>query len=202
MSWECIQKYEEDKCRIEEETLKSTEESLALLHETQECGISTASELYVQGRQLKKIDGQLDHLNNTLVTSQKNINGLTSMFGGLKSWFGNKKKAQDEISVKTILDDDKHIEKSNLEQNMTNYNNFSVQSDAQEVQNPPDFNSRFNNNMSEMSKSISMLKSLATDIGEEIDDQNILISDIARKTEEVDIKILQQNKEMKKILGK
>ena len=53
------------------------------LNETEEIGVNTARELVEQGDKLRAIDERLDHVDNTLSATQKNINSLKSIFGNL-----------------------------------------------------------------------------------------------------------------------
>lgn len=99
-----IQEFEEKKRVSEENSLKSTEETLIILRETQTCGIATAEELSNQGEQLKRIDRRLDDLNGALETSQKQINGLKTMFGGFKNLFGKRDMhAPEKTSTENIV---------------------------------------------------------------------------------------------------
>ncbi|XP_035230195.1 synaptosomal-associated protein 29-like [Stegodyphus dumicola] len=66
----------EERRRIEERTLQSTNNSLGLLHESEQVGILTAEELVKQREQLKNIEENLDIINSTMRTSQKHINSL------------------------------------------------------------------------------------------------------------------------------
>ncbi|GIY95196.1 synaptosomal-associated protein 29 [Caerostris extrusa] len=74
----------EERRRIEERTLQSTNNSLGLLHESEQVGILTAEELVKQREQLENIEENLDVINNTMRTSQKHINSLKSIFEVLK----------------------------------------------------------------------------------------------------------------------
>lgn len=65
-----------------------------------------------------------------------------------------------------------------------------------------DFSARLDANLQEMCNNITRLKGLATDLGGEIDSQNDLISSITDKTEQADITIRRQNKDMQRILKK
>ncbi|GFR07628.1 synaptosomal-associated protein 29 [Trichonephila clavata] len=66
----------EERRRIEERTLQSTNNSIGLLHESEQVGILTAEELVKQREQLENIEENLDFINSTMRTSQKHINSL------------------------------------------------------------------------------------------------------------------------------
>jgi hypothetical protein len=57
-------------------------------------------------------------------------------------------------------------------------------------------------NLEDMGSSLSHLKGLAEVLGEEIDSQNELLDRVNDKTDKADFTILQQNKEINKLLKK
>jgi len=86
----------EERRKIEERTLQSTNTSLGLLHESEQVGILTAEELLKQREQLQNIEENLDTINNTMRVSQKHINSIKSIFGGIKNYF-SKGSAADPV---------------------------------------------------------------------------------------------------------
>lgn len=77
-----------DECRrIQERTLQSSHVSLGLIHESEQVGILTAEELVRQREQLQNVEQNLDKINSTMRISQKHINSIKSMFGGIKNYF-------------------------------------------------------------------------------------------------------------------
>lgn len=65
-----------------------------------------------------------------------------------------------------------------------------------------DFSARLDANLQEMCTSISRLKGLASELGNEIEGQNDLIGNIIDKTDKADLTITKQNKDMARILKK
>lgn len=78
------------KKEIEERTLSSTERSLGLLRESEQVGIATAEELQKQREQLERTEKSLDNINTTLRFTQKNIDGIKSVFSSIKNYLGKK----------------------------------------------------------------------------------------------------------------
>merc|ERR1719323_2877501 len=74
------------KKEIEESTLESSSRSLGLLYESEKVGAATAEELNRQKETLLKTEGRLDEINNTLKTSERHLNGIKSVFGGIKNY--------------------------------------------------------------------------------------------------------------------
>lgn len=53
-----------------------------------------------QGEQLDNIEEKLDDIDNTLSTTQKNINQIKSIFGGFKNRFMSSSKSSNNIKEK------------------------------------------------------------------------------------------------------
>ncbi|KAF8796110.1 Synaptosomal-associated protein 29 like protein [Argiope bruennichi] len=98
----------EERRRIEERTLQSTNNSLGLLHESEQVGILTAEELVKQREQLQNIEENLDIINSTMRTSQKHINSLKSIFGGIKNYFSKGGQADPTVRVPVDVPEKKH----------------------------------------------------------------------------------------------
>lgn len=208
----------QDKARaIEERTLVSSNRSLGLLYETEQCGMATAEELARQREQLENTNKQLDDINQTLRFSQKHLNGLKSIFGGLKNYIAGQKDMQPKDMQSTTP---KPNLGDKLQSPTSSYNQFSQKQSPTSSQfgegmassngNEPtsltssgsNFNKQLDKNLDEMAGSLSRLKGLAIDLHTEIDDQNGLIDDITTKVENVDAKMGKQNKEISRLLGK
>lgn len=208
------QMYEERRREIENRTLMSTEHSLGLLHETEEVGAKTAEELARQREQLEKTSRQLDEINTTLRFSQKHLNGLKSVFGSLKNYISGQKdysaRMTQSSSVSKINEDNYSVPSSTSaaktpEEQYGEHPTTRLRNDNQGQQqqaNGGSFNQRIENNLTDMSNSLSRLKHLAIDLNQEIVESNELIDNIHDKVENVDIKVGKQNKEMNKLLGK
>ncbi|XP_065368402.1 synaptosomal-associated protein 29 [Calliphora vicina] len=85
---------EERRRHIEARSLESTQKSLGLLYETEEVGKATAVELAKQREQLERTTKQLDDINASLRFSQRHLNGLKSVFGGLKNYLSGNREQQ------------------------------------------------------------------------------------------------------------
>lgn len=92
------QAFQEKRNEIEQRTLQSSNRSIGLLLETEKVGNATAEELMKQREQLEKTTKQLDDINSTLRFSQKHLNGLKSVFGGLKNYLSGQKDQSPRLS--------------------------------------------------------------------------------------------------------
>jgi len=200
------QMMQQKKLEIENRTLMSTQRSLGLLRETEEVGNATAEELARQREQLEKTSKQLDEINTTLRFSQKHLNGLKSVFGGLKNYLSGQKDYGARITQSSSVNKIEETASPPLKSPDEQFNTHPVQRLRQDpkpvgAQNGS-FDQRIENNLHDMSSSLSRLKHLAIDLHEEIVTSNDLIDDIHDKVENVDLKINRQNKDMNKILKK
>jgi synaptosomal-associated protein 29 len=84
---------------IQTRTLNSTQRSLALVYESEETGVATAEELMRQREQLQNTEKNLDDINQSLKISQKHINSMKSVFGGIKGYFTGKKEQPTQVNL-------------------------------------------------------------------------------------------------------
>ena len=77
----------EKRREIENRTLDSSHRSLGLLYESEKVGLATAQELNRQKEQLKSTEQRLDDINATLKTSERHLQGVKSVFGGIMNYF-------------------------------------------------------------------------------------------------------------------
>ena len=80
----------EKRREIEERTLDSSQRSLGLLHESEKVGMATAEELTRQKEQLRGTEQRLDDINSTLKQSERHLQGIKGIFGGLRNYFSGK----------------------------------------------------------------------------------------------------------------
>ncbi|XP_058810880.1 synaptosomal-associated protein 29 [Phymastichus coffea] len=211
----------ERKKEVEQRTLQSSMRSMSLLRDTEEVGTATAEELIRQREQLERTDRRLDDINNTLRFSQKHIQGIKSVFGGLKNYFSGSKSmdAPPGSSAGGIKTPESPLSPTS-EANLADRLNKTAESARRNSEHPSfrlrgmteeeeDIHPSTKNltavleaNLDEMSSSISRLKGLAIGLSEEIDTQNDLIDSITDKAEKADITLQRQNKDIRHLLKK
>lgn len=167
-----------------------------------------------QREQLERTERRLDDINNTLRFSQKHIQGIKSVFGGLKNYFGSSKNSEPQPSASSITGVT-GVSKSNL---VNTLNKAAGEARTKEDEHPvfrmreeerpknykvgKDIAEVLENNLDEMSGSISRLKDLAIGLSEEIDIQNDILDIITDKTERADTSLNRQNKDIRNLLKK
>ncbi|XP_071116015.1 synaptosomal-associated protein 29-like [Haliotis cracherodii] len=208
--------------------LESTRRALASIYESEDTGIQTAEELSRQAETLNNIEKKTDDVNRTLTSSQKHLNNIKSVFGGIKNWWSGSKdpnplpptKSEPKASpLKTKVD--------TYRDSQDTYSSKGV--DASGFYDDNDIDSRFmagarntggprqqmvhritnsaqedamDENLGLMSDGMARLKNLAMDMGDEIGRQNDQLDRINVKTDRALPRLENQNKQMKKILHK
>uniref|UniRef100_A0A667H7J7 CRK like proto-onco, adaptor protein n=1 Tax=Lynx canadensis TaxID=61383 RepID=A0A667H7J7_LYNCA len=76
--------------RRAEATAASTNRSLSLMYESERIGVASSEELVRQRGVLERTEKMVDKMDQDLKTSQKHINSIKSMFGGLVNYFKSK----------------------------------------------------------------------------------------------------------------
>lgn len=205
------------KQEIEQRTLESSKRSLGLLHDTEQVGMATAEELAKQREQLENTNKQLDLINTTLRSSQKHINGLKSVFGGLKNYLTGQRNAAAAAASTggtTGFANESPDPSSTAHRSLTRDTSYDghpvarLRSDGNQMYDQETvpyasgnaFNVQLDQNLDLMAGSLSRLKGLAIDLNQDIESQNDLIDNIANKVEDVDVKITRQNRDVKKML--
>lgn len=195
---------------IQERTLQSAERSINMLRETEEVGISAAGELVNQGERLQNASKALDEIDSNLKESQKHINGIKSVFYGIKNYISGKSrspspcrhqlsshKQSPKFGRSTFYPTDSPHKSKCANASL---HNLDVESSAGPSSKQVD--DILETNLQEMAYHLKQLKVLGIDFGKEIDHQNEIIDILHDKVDQADIKIHKQNNEMDNILGK
>jgi uncharacterized coiled-coil protein SlyX len=155
---------------------------------------------------LKNIDNRLDDVNQTLTSTQKNINQIKSIFGGLKNKFTNWGSQTPANNGKDSKDP---VVQSKSDSKLPVSSSFNSMSTSKL---PPQQKAEFttitssdrekeiNKNLDEMSLGLGRLTNLAKEMSFELDKQNPLIDKLNNKVGQTHVKINAQNDQMKKIL--
>jgi hypothetical protein len=184
--------------QVENDSLDSTRRALRSLYETQEVGAKTAEELVRQGEKLQAIEENLDNVNNKLTDTQKNLNKIKSVFGGLKNRFAfstNPPGAKSTSSSKSEKSSSANKPMSDMKMNSNNAvkPEFAVITGS-------DRETELNKNLEEMSLGLKGLANLALDMQRELDRQDPMLDRLNQKAPTIQDKINYQNDQMKKIL--
>ncbi|XP_069788732.1 synaptosomal-associated protein 29 [Narcine bancroftii] len=199
--------------------VQSSSRSVALVYESEQVGVDTAEELMRQGDALRRTDKMLDKMDQDLKVSQKHINSIKSIFGGITNYFKFKNpepQVSPEPEKQTNSKLQETLEKSRLQdqQYQANHPNlrkldtsgFGAASTSGAVNNNypknnclQDFHKQMDDNLDEISSGLGRLKGLAIGLQTEIDDQDEIIKCVTSKTERVESKIGATNRQLRKL---
>ncbi|GFS20088.1 synaptosomal-associated protein 29 [Elysia marginata] len=207
----------------ENRQLDSTQRALASIYESEAMGVATAEELVRQGEVLDNIETKTDGMQQTLNTSQRHINNIKSVFGGIKNWWsgGGKKPA---ANSQTHSNDANTRLRATIEKQQPKVDTSGFYEDDDR-----DLDSKFmagsrkpgdgqysviqpvtrsaredelDFNLGMMSEGMSRLKGLAQGLGDEIERQNDQLDRINVKVDNTDDLLSNQNRQMRRILKK
>nr|XP_019954533.1 PREDICTED: synaptosomal-associated protein 29 [Paralichthys olivaceus]XP_019954534.1 PREDICTED: synaptosomal-associated protein 29 [Paralichthys olivaceus]XP_019954535.1 PREDICTED: synaptosomal-associated protein 29 [Paralichthys olivaceus] len=209
--------------RTAQSAVDSSYRSLGLIHESEKMGVETAEELMRQGEALKRTNKMLDHMDQDLKTSQKHINSIKSVWGGLVSYFKgtpetkpppeqpNAYQASDKLenALSGSKDVEDRYQASHPNLRKLNTGGFGASasvddSSSQKNGHPQNRHLReahqtLDNNLDDMSDGLRRLKNLGLGLQSEIQSQDDSIDSLLNKVDKMDSKILNTNKQIKNL---
>ncbi|KAK9523034.1 hypothetical protein VZT92_019464 [Zoarces viviparus] len=209
--------------RTAKSAVDSSHRSLGLIYESEKIGVDTAEELVRQGEVLKRADKVMDNMDQDLKTSQKHINGIKSMWGGLVNYFKGQpetkpppeepKAYQANNRLQTALsgsrghEDEYQASHPNLRKLETGGFGASTSRDddsAGKNEYPQNRHLReahqtLDNNLDEMCGGLSRLKNLGLGLQSEIEDQDDSIDSLMNKVDKMDVKIHNTNQQIQNL---
>lgn len=211
------------KREIEQRTVDSSNRSLGLLYESEKVGAATGEELHRQKEQLLRTEGRLDDINSTLKQSERHLNGIKSVFGGIKNYLFAKNSGlpppspQQATNSQTIPHSSSDVSIGSSSSRKPFYQPENDRLDTIREQNHPALKSRglvedsdktnsvddvLDRNLDEMAMGLSRLKGLALDLNAELDEHDDILIRLDDKASRTGVKVDKQNKDMSKILKK
>lgn len=202
----------------------SSYRSLGLVYESEKVGAETAEELIRQGEALKRTERMVDNMEQDMRTSQKHINTIKSVWGGMVNYF----KAKPEIkppqkdqpvsyegnsSLQNALSDSRqHEDKYQASHpNLRKMDTSGFGASASLDNEPSDQNGypknkqlrdahqQLDKNLDEMSLGLGRLKHLGLGLQSEIDDQDVSLDRLLNKVDTMDGKIGSTNRQLKNL---
>ncbi|KAJ7423779.1 Synaptosomal-associated protein 29 [Willisornis vidua] len=202
----------------------STARSLSLLYESERIGVAASEELVRQGEALKRTEQMVDKMDQDLKTSQKHINSIKSVWGGLVNYFKAKppesKPEQNgapeycansrlkEAMMSSKEQESKYQESHpNLRKLDNSDNDFSKADSVSSLERdsyPKNqqlraYHQKIDTNLDEMSSGLSRLKNLALGLQTEIEEQDDMLDRLTRKVETLDINIKNTDKRVRQL---
>ncbi|XP_067862199.1 synaptosomal-associated protein 29 [Heptranchias perlo] len=206
--------------RSADRTVQSSGRSVALIYESEQVGAETAEELIRQGEALKRADKMMDKMDQDLKVSQRHINSIKSIFGGITNYFKSKNSEPQaspvsESQTRTKLQDVLDKSKQQEDQYRANHPNlrkldtsgFGASSSSTTAENNSyhkndilrTYHEQIDNNLDEISSGLGRLKGLAIGLQTEIGDQDDIIDRLTTKAEHVNSKIIATDRQIRKL---
>lgn len=218
------QKYlQQEVMRTAKSAVDSSYRSLGLIYESEKMGVETAEELVRQGEVLKRTDKMLDNMDQDLKTSQRHINSIKSVWGGLVNYFKGtpetkpppeepkayhgSERLQSALSNSRGHEDKYQATHPNLRKLDTGgFGAAASANDSSYGQNGypknkvlRDAHQTLDNNLDDMADGLKRLKNLGLGLQTEIDDQDASIDSLLNKVDNMDLKIHNTNQQMKRL---
>jgi synaptosomal-associated protein 29 len=201
--------------------LESTQRALASIYESEAMGIATGEELLRQGETLNNIESKTENMQQNMKVSQRHLNNIKSVFGGIKNWWSGDKKPTDakptpepanarlrETITKTekakpdvggFYDDDEDLDSQfKAAPRRSPGSQYTMIEPVTRSGREEEIDS----NLGQMLHGMTRLKGLAVGLGDEIERQNEQLDRINVKVEKTDQLLTHQNTQMKRILKK
>lgn len=193
-------------------TIDTQKRALQSIAQSEEMGVATAEELLEQREKLEKANRQLDEISEMQDTSQRHINNLSSIFGGVRNFFSRKKADSGAARRTEAAAAEGEVSRQHLRSTIaTNGMSSHVDRTAERVEDlrsqsltsnrPKDARDlEIDSNLVMMGDGMSRLKNLASGLGSEIESQNKLLDQMAPKAEHVNQRMNNQQKDLNRLL--
>uniref|UniRef100_A0A4W5M2E7 Synaptosomal-associated protein 29 n=1 Tax=Hucho hucho TaxID=62062 RepID=A0A4W5M2E7_9TELE len=216
----CLQ---QEVMRTAESAVASSHRSLGLIYESEKIGSETAEELMRQGEALKRTERMVDNMGQDLRTSQKHINSIKSVWGGLVTYFKAKPETTKPLPEEPVA----YQASSNLQNAMSHSKEHEgkyqashpnlrkldtggfgtfASDDSSSSQNGYPANRQLraahqtlDNNLDEMSLGLGRLKNLGLGLQSEIENQDTSLDNLLGKVDKLDLKINNTNQQIKNL---
>ncbi|XP_048852845.1 synaptosomal-associated protein 29 [Brienomyrus brachyistius] len=219
------QKYlQQEVMRTAQSAVDSSQRSLGLIYDSEKMGIDTAEELKRQGEVLKRTERMVDNMDEDLKTSQRHINTIKSVWGGIVNYFKAKpepnaapeqpvayqpsSKLQDALSQSQGHQDEYQQSHPNMRKLNTSgfgasgispEESISSQNGYPRNQQLRAIHQQLDDNLDDMSLGLSRLKNLGLGLQTEIEDQDVTLDSLMNKVDRTDSKIRATNQQIKNL---
>jgi|UniRef100_A0AC35G6L0 synaptosomal-associated protein 29 len=203
-----INQYEREIEKILQESVDSTQRSVQRLEHSEQLGTNTANELLSQREKLERTEKNLDEIHRTTYETQRNLNSLKSFFGGFfKNKFsrGPKEPSADIPASKSDNKLNSHLNASSSSsaRSTSITGGPSLSADSRKAIQGTRFeamDSQIDENLGQMSSQLGRLRDLGKALGDEVEDQNQMISRIQTKASRNDDIVRHQDDQMRKLM--
>uniref|UniRef100_A0A8C9W7C4 Synaptosomal-associated protein 29 n=1 Tax=Scleropages formosus TaxID=113540 RepID=A0A8C9W7C4_SCLFO len=190
---------QQEAMRSAQSATDSSNRSLRLIYESEKMGTDTAEELMRQGEALRRTERMVDNMEEDLKTSQKHINSIKSVWGGIVNYFKGKPEPREFlvcVRLQAALNESKeHEDKYQQIWNPCG----SARNGYPWNQHLRATHQQLDSNLDEMSLGLSRLKNLGLGLQVELEDQDSSIDNLLGKVDRMDGKINATNQQIKSL---
>lgn len=194
--------------------LESSKRSVRLLRTAEDIAVSTSREVHGQSEQLTQAEKSLEVLKSSLKKNDQLINKIKSPFGFLKNFTKSKQESLLGWRNKKQADS-KNPNVSKLSSHSTNLegsyplssklgvmvrNNREKLQENEKCSSSKGIEKLLDDDLDEISSSVARLKTIALEMGNEVDMQNEHLDHIINKSEKVSVVLQKQNKTVKRMI--
>ncbi|XP_008507725.1 synaptosomal-associated protein 29 [Equus przewalskii] len=208
--------------RRAEATAASTSRSLSLMYESERIGVASSEELVRQRGVLERTEKMVDKMDQDLKTSQRHINSIKSVFGGLVNYFKSKPAEtppeqngtlapQSNSRLKEAISTSKEQEA----QYQANHPNLRKLNDSDSVPGGASsavsteaypknahlraYHQKIDNNLDELSLGLGRLKDIALGMQTEIEEQDDILDRLTTKVDKLDVNIKSTERKVRQL---
>ncbi|XP_026072833.1 synaptosomal-associated protein 29-like [Carassius auratus] len=210
--------------RTAQSAVDSSHRSLGLIYESEKVGAETAEELIRQGEALKRTEKMIDNMEQDMRTSQRHINTIKSVWGGMLNYFKGKpeppkpapkeqpvcyeanSRLQNALTESKQQEDKYQASHPNLRKLDTS--GFGASASLDNESSDPNGHPKkqlqaahhqLDRNLDEMSLGLGRLKNLGLGLQAEIDDQDVSLDALLNKVDTMDGKISSTNRQLRNL---
>lgn len=184
---------------ISKRTAGSIKNSMKMIIQSEETGVSTLETLAEQGEQLRRVDNDLDNINAITRATQKHLNSMRSFFGGM---FSKKDTRATPIPKPATIPKSATISDFKAPSRPSFSERESPRGLTQSLSKPANVEEEIDDGLDQLGDGLSRLKHLASKLGDEITSQNGLLEQIEVKSTRANDSIQHQNRQINQILKK
>jgi len=192
-----LERFKQRQNEVTDESLESTRRMVQMVEESQSAGTKTIEMLENQGEQLNRIESGLDNINADMKEAQKHLTGMEKWCGLCVMPWNRRKKIKDIDESKWESNTDGTVVKR--QPGAANQGSSSGGPYIQKITNDAR-EDEMEENMQAVGSVLGNLKSMAADMGGEIDRQNRQLDKIDVMASGADMKIGAANKRTEKLL--
>lgn len=187
---------------LNDDSLRSTDQSLAVLIRTKEIGAETLKELHAQGQQLENAQAGVDNVLYQQEVGERHARSIASFFWDIINWFRARPVMPDhvgEVNQEIAAANAAKAKAAAKKSSHSSVQTKLAEGRSKRIIAPEDKEEQSNRKLDEMSDHLKDLTAMATQMGDEISHHNRRLEVLDKTTETANIKLGSLNRTLQKI---